>query len=60
MIQNNVLMVGLTISMHYQQFEGLKYQNFSRGACPRTPVKAFSLRQLNDLSFQNKYFGPKC
>ena len=30
-------MVGLTISTHFQQFEELKFLNFSGGACPRTP-----------------------
>ena len=31
MIQINVVMVGLTISMHFQQFEDLKFQFFSWG-----------------------------
>ena len=30
-------MVGLTISTHFQQFEDLKFLNFSGGACRRTP-----------------------
>ena len=28
-------MVGLTISMHFQQFEELKFLIYSGGACPR-------------------------
>ena len=36
MIQNNVVMVGLTISMHFQQLEDLKFPNFPVGTCPRT------------------------
>ena len=32
-------MVGLTISMHIQQYEELKFLNFSGGACPRTLQK---------------------
>ena len=30
MIQNNVVMVGLIISMHFQQFEELKFLIFSK------------------------------
>ena len=32
MMQTNEVMVGLTVSMHFQQFEDLKFQNFSGGA----------------------------
>ena len=35
MIQNNVVMLGLTILMHFQQLEEHKFQNFSWGAYPR-------------------------
>ena len=54
--KNNVVMVGLTISMHFQQFEKLKFQIFSGGAHPRAPLKALCLRHLHDLSFQCYYF----
>ena len=37
--KNNVVMVGLTIFMYFQQFEDLKFLFFSGGACPRTPQK---------------------
>ena len=33
------VMVGLTISTHFQQFEDLDFLNFSGDACPRTPQK---------------------
>ena len=39
MIQNNVVMVGLTFSVHFQQFEDVKFLFFCEGACPRTPQK---------------------
>ena len=34
MIQNNVLMEGLTISMHFQKFEDLQLHFFPRGSMP--------------------------
>ena len=40
MTQNNVVMLGLTISMHFQQFEDLDIHIFSEGACPWTPPKS--------------------
>ena len=56
-------MAGFTISMHFQQFEDLKFQNFSAGTCrtppPRPPLKALCLRHLDGVSFQHfKLFGP--
>ena len=36
MLQNNVVMVGLTVSMHFQQFEDFKFQKFCGKAWPRT------------------------
>ena len=36
-MQNNLVMVGLTISVHFQQFEDIKFIFFSEGAYPRTP-----------------------
>ena len=52
-IQNNIVMVELKISIHFQQFQDLKFQKFSGIACSWTPPKAFSykcLRHLHDLS----------
>ena len=39
MIQNNVVMVGLTISMHFQQFEELNFIYFFRGSMPLDLLK---------------------
>ena len=52
-IQNNVMMAGLTDSMHFKQFEDLKFQNFYREACPRNPLKPLCLWNLHGLSFQH-------
>ena len=38
MIQNNVVIVGLIVSMHFQQFEDHKVQSFLKELCPRTPL----------------------
>ena len=35
----NVVVAGLTISMHFQQFEGLKFLIFSEGTCLRASLK---------------------
>ena len=37
MIQNNVVMVEMTVSMHFQQLKNLKFQTSSGRACPRPP-----------------------
>ena len=37
--KNNVVVVELTNSMNFQQFENYKFLSFSRGARPRTPLK---------------------
>ena len=37
-------MVGLKGSMHFQQFEDLKFQNFSRGGMPPYPLKPYCPR----------------
>ena len=50
MIQNNVMMVGLTISMHFQQFEGLKFQFFPRGE---------PLQSVQTVLFKFKWDCPK-
>ena len=47
--KNNVVVVGLTISMHFQQFEDLKFLIFSRGACPRTSLKPMQSVQLSQI-----------
>ena len=49
MIQNNMVMVGLTISMHFQQFEELKFLIFSGRACPRTPLNPSRVSNGPDL-----------
>ena len=43
MIQNNVVMIGLTNSMHFQQFEDFKFQFFSGGSCSRIPLMSIRL-----------------
>ena len=44
MIRNNAVMVGLTVSMHFQQFDDLKFQNFSgRGSMLPDPRKSLCL-----------------
>ena len=48
-MQNNVVMVGLTVSMHFQQFEELKLLFFSGGACPRTPLNSSRVSNRPDL-----------
>ena len=55
LILKNVLLEGLTISMYmyFQQFEDLKFQNFSGEACPQTPLNAFCLQHMHDLSFKH-------
>ena len=37
MVQNDVVMVGLTVSMHFQQLEKIKLQNVTGEACPEPP-----------------------
>ena len=37
-----LMMVGLTISMHFQQFEDLKVQLFPGGPCSRIPLKTLA------------------
>ena len=48
-ISNNVVLVELTISMYFQQFEDLKFLIFSRGACPRTSLKPMQSVQLSQI-----------
>ena len=43
----NVVVVGLTISMHFRQFGGLKFLIFSEGTCPRTSLKPLQSVQLS-------------
>ena len=43
MKQNNVVMVGLTVSMHFQQFEDLKFQIFPLDMPPEPPKTPVSL-----------------
>ena len=44
--KTNVVMLGLTIWMHFQQFEDLKFLFFSGGASPRTSLKPLQSVQL--------------
>ena len=40
-MQNNMVTVGLTISMHFQHSGDLKFQKFSGEAFPRIPLKHY-------------------
>ena len=42
-------MVGLTILMHFQQFEDLKFLIFSGGVCPGTPQKLLQSVQASRI-----------
>ena len=45
-----MVVVGLTISMHFQQFEDLKFLFFfSRGACPQTSLKSMQSVELSQI-----------
>ena len=50
MIQNNVVMVGLSIAVHFQQFEDLKFKFFSGGPYPRIPLKP--LQSVHPFQFR--------
>ena len=47
--KNNPVMVGLTILMHFQQFEDLKFLIFSGGVCPGTPQKLLQSVQASRI-----------
>ena len=42
--KNNVVIVGLTILMHFHQYESQEFQNCSGGACPRSSLLRASAR----------------
>ena len=44
-----MVVVGLTISMHLQQFEGLKFLIFSEGTCPGPPQDPCWVSNCPDL-----------
>ena len=59
MIQNNVVMLGLTVLMHFQQVWGPQISKFFEVACPRRLLKLLCFRNLQSLSCKlYRLFGP--
>ena len=49
-MQIKVVILELTISMHFQQFEDLKFQIFLGGACPQAHQNPCRVSNCPDLS----------
>ena len=56
-VQNNMVMVVLIMSMRFQQIEDFNFPIFSWGAWPPTSLIALFLPHLHGLSYQHKLFG---